>query len=419
MRPPAPPLQHNDLTRALPRSATWTYGLAFLGAHLGFMPLLVLLLPRRIEAFAPDDAAVLLSWLLLIGGVVAGLAHILAGGIGDRWIARFGNRRGLIAIGTGLIVLSYIGLARAESFPALLAAIIFFQISLNCCFAPLGALLADHFPHEMKGRLGGLANAAMPASVLVVAVIAVIFPVDTPWAFVAVGALSAACVVPLLVLWPFSAIIAEPDAPQDAAVEPVRRFPADFAIAWTARLLIQIGAVFVTSYIYLFIAATQASSPAWETINASEILAILTVPAALLAILATLIGGHVSDWRALRRVPAFLSAMICAVGLGGLAMVPEPWLFIAAYCLFQIGLAAFLSIDTALVAQLVSGHPRRGTMLGVMNLANTMPAIIAPTLILLAFREDAIAGALSTLFGVLTICTLTAGAMMLFIRNVR
>lgn len=405
------------------RSAVWTYGLAFLGAHLAFMPLLVLLLPRRVEALAaagaPASAAVMLSWLLLTGGIVAGQAHIAAGAAGDRWLARFGNRRGLIAIGTFLLALSYVGLAFADSFASLFTALIAFQIALNCCFSPLGALLADHVPNDVKGRLSGLANAALPASTFFVAAIAWAFPQDNIWAFLAIGLLAAGCIAPLLVRWPFAELVEQDGDTPDRSLPAKRHLLSDFAIAWSARLLIQIGAAFLLSYIYLYIAATQHSNPAWGDTNASEILATLTAPAALLAIAATLVSGHLSDMRAKRRLPLFLAALIFASGIGTLAMTPQPALFIMAYGLFQIGLAAFLSIDTALVAQLVSGHPRRGAMLGVMNLSNTLPAVIAPALMLLAFGEAEIASALATVFGILATGAVIAGAMMLTIRNVR
>ena len=101
------------MTGPLSRTIISTYGLAFLGVHLAFMPLLVLLLPRRVEMLAGENAASVLSLLLLIGGVVAGIANIIAGAVSDKWYARFGTRRGLIAIGAGLIGVAYIGFAMA------------------------------------------------------------------------------------------------------------------------------------------------------------------------------------------------------------------------------------------------------------------------------------------------------------------
>ena len=62
-------------------------------------------------------------------------------------------------------------------------------------------------------------------------------------------------------------------------------------------------------------------------------------------------------------------------------------LVVMAYALFAIGLAGFLAVDSALVAQLISASARRATLLGVMNLTNTLPGILAP-LVTLAVIGD-------------------------------
>lgn len=410
------------MTTALPRPVAWTYGLAFLGVHLAFMPLLVLLLPRRVEALAPGDPATLLSWLLLTGGVVAGLAYILAGAISDLWFDRFGNRRGLIAIGSGLVAISYAGFALAHDEWTLMAALVFFQLALNCCFAPLGAVLADHIPDAHKGRMGGLMNAALPASTLLIAPVTWLFPTDDPRAFLIVGALAVGCIVPLLVCWNMPALAADRSATTAQVMPPAEGSPAifaDFAKAWIARLLIQTGAAFVIGYIFLYLTALGAAGSAWAEIDPSKFLALLMVPAALLAILATIASGHVTDLRQARRVPLTIAAIVLAVGLVLLAVVPVPAVFILAYGLFQIGLAAFLSIDTALVAQLLGQHRRRGLLLGVMNLSNTLPAIIAPLFVLMAVGPDQLASALGTIFATFAAGSIVAAGLVLAIRTVR
>jgi len=47
------------------------YVLAYLGANLGFAPLLILMLPRRVAAVAPSHPVATLSGLVLLGGVTA------------------------------------------------------------------------------------------------------------------------------------------------------------------------------------------------------------------------------------------------------------------------------------------------------------------------------------------------------------
>lgn len=404
---------------AFPRSALWSYGLAFLGAHLAFMPLLVLLLPRRVEALFPNDAAVFLSLLLLIGGVVAGLSNIVAGALSDRWVTRFGNRRGLIAIGTGLLILSYIGLAFANTKELLFAAIVYFQIALNCVFAPLGVLLTDHFPDDIKGRLSGLSNAALPTSTLLVAPVAWLFPEDDLRAFILIGTVAGCCMIPLLVFWRLGDAIGvcAKDGTRSTSTSPY--LVKDFAIAWSSRLLVQTGAAFSIGYIYLYIIEAGIADQAWQNANASEILAALTAPAAALAIVATLIGGLISDWKGKRRLPLLVFACVFGLGMGMLAVLPLLGWFFVAYGLLQIGLSGFLSVDTALVAQLVGGSLRRGLWLGVMNLANTLPSIIAPSIALFALAAEDVASVLAHLFVIFALTAFLSGFMMLFIRGVR
>ena len=407
------------MTNPISRAAIWTYGLAFLGVHLAFMPLLVLLLPRRIEAVTGDDPAVTLSFMLLVGGMVAGLSNIAAGALSDRWMAHFGNRRGLITIGAVLLFSAYVAFAFAQSEKGLLAALVYFQIALNCCFAPLGVLLADHFHDGVKGRLSGLSNAALPASTLLVAPIAWVFPQDDPRAFLLVGTIAVLCMVPLLATWKMGEVVGKNG--RRVVGEPDRRrvLVIDFSLAWTSRLLVQTGAAFAIGYIYLYIAQSGISGSVPGESGASEILALLTVPAAILAVFATLVGGTLSDLKVVRRVPLLLSAMIFAAGMGLLAIAPYLGLFLIGYALFQIGLSAFLSVDTALVAQLVGGNPRWGLLLGVMNLANTLPSIIAPSIALFALARGETASALSALFAIFAAAALMSGLLVLFIRSVR
>ena len=80
-----------------------SYGLALFGVHLAFMPLLVLLLPRRVELLAGGDAATALSWILLFGALAASVSNIAAGVFSDRWLERNGSRRGPVILGLAMM----------------------------------------------------------------------------------------------------------------------------------------------------------------------------------------------------------------------------------------------------------------------------------------------------------------------------
>jgi MFS family permease len=394
------------------------YGLAYLGAHLAFIPLLVLLLPRRVESIAPENVTGTLSWLLLLGAIVAGVSHILAGILSDRWIQRYPNRRGLIVIGVAALGLSYALLAFARDFLELLAAVMVFQAALNCAFSPLGVLLTDHFPDHLKGRMGGIMNAALPAASLTVVLVGWYFPEDGPGAVLFTGLIALACIAPLLLFWPLGQAHKGTGKTRQTNQQIDRRPHRDFQIAWCARLAIQLGAAFVLGYIYVLLSQLMASGPDGESSNASSLLAALSAPASVIAIVATFLAGAVSD-KAGRRRPLALAAAAFAAGLAMLSGAGSLMTFMVGYTVFYVGLSAFLSIDTALVAQLVSDNPRRGMLLGVMNLTNTLPAFIAPMLTLLAIQTTAIENILDYLLLACAGLASISAVAILFIRTVR
>jgi MFS family permease len=365
------------------RVVPWTFPLAFFGPHLAFMPVLVLLLPRRVEAIAGDGAPLALSWMLLAGALAASAGHILAGHFSDGWLRRYGSRRGIIGIGVAALTASFVFLAVARNIPQALSALVAFQLALNLAFAPVGALLADYVPDGAKGSVAGVMGAALPLSVGGIALIAWLFPEDGAAAFLVNGALVAVCMAPLLVLWGFGdPLVAADPVTATGASQPAsgRR---DFALTWAARFLVQLGAAFVFGFLFLLVASHVQSDPAWAgRRNASDAMALLSLGGACLGFVGAIVGGRLSDGLQSRRLPQAIAAAALALGIGALAAGVAWPLFVAAYALFQLALAAFLAVNVALAAQLVGNSPRRGALLGVMNLANTVPAVLAPALLI-------------------------------------
>lgn len=355
------------------------------GAHVAFMPLLVLLLPRRVDAIAPEQPLILLSQLLLVGGLTASAANIVAGAFSDRWLARFGNRRGPIAIGLVLLLAAYAYFAEARAPASLFGAIILFQLSLNIMFAPLGALLADHIPDARKGWIAGWLNMGLPLSGLVITGLGEFSAQDGAWPFGFVAAVIALSVLPLVMAWPKGLALIEKPVTVIVDTAMSRR---DFALAWIARLSIQSGAAVILSYLYLYVDSVARGSVGFGEGTTSGGVAMLSLIATILSLAAGIIAGRWSDHRGSRKVPLVIAALAAAMAFVLLAWGADWRMILFAYALFTTALTAFLSVDSALVAQLVSGHSRRATFLGLMNLTNTLPAIIAPSFALFLASLD-------------------------------
>lgn len=347
---------------------------------MAFMPVLVLLLPRRTASLFGSDAASALSWLLLAGALTASIANISAGFLGDRWVKHRGSRRGLIVIGLAALICSYGFLAFAVDLAWLIAAIIAFQIGLNLALGPTMALLADHIASSTKGLVAGWMGAALPLSALGTAALGLAFPADDNAAFYATAAIVALCVVPLLTFWGF-APASRYSRPTDSASEAGKAVHVPtISLLWVARALVQFAACFVLYYLFLHITGLIADDTEWHSLSGTLFISFLSFMSACVAVPAAVISGLVSDRLRSRQSVMALSALVLALSLYVLGSRPSPQLFAVAFVLFQLFLSAYLAVDTALIAQLTGHHPRRGAILGVMNLTNTLPAVLAPLL---------------------------------------
>lgn len=86
---------------------------------------------------------------------------------------------------------------------------------------------------------------------------------------------------------------------------------------------------------------------------------------------------------------------------------------------FNTSLTGFLAMDNAIVAQLISASHRRGALLGIVNLSNSLPAIITPLMALVAIQVASGTSTFASLLWAAVTCCLLADGLVAGIRTVR
>lgn len=362
------PLAHPRPAR--PTVFLLAFALAYAGGVIGYLPLLTLLLPLKIHAVAGAARIPLLSLAAILGAIAASAGNVLFGWLSDRSLARGGGRRRWIAGGLVATIASYALVAAAQSATAIVLAIIAFQLAINAVLAPLLPIMADEIADERKGLAAGLLALGNPAAAFVSALLVSDETIADATRLALIPLVVALALLPLLLL---RGAASSPPALAHAPRLPRR----DLLIAAAARLLMQLANAALSLYLlYVFESVAPGERPLQLARQVGTLLTICYVIPLPLALLV----GRWSD-RVGRRQPFLVGAGIVAVaGLVAMALAGDTTAAAVGFATYSVGSAIFLALHSAFALQLLPDPRWRGRDLGLLNLTNTLPALIGPLL---------------------------------------
>ncbi|MFF4626767.1 MFS transporter [Streptomyces griseorubiginosus] len=361
----------------------WTasLSLANVAIWVGWYGPLQILLARQAEDFAPGTGMskeTLLAWVTGVGAVVSLAANPLFGALSDRTTARWGRRSPWIVAGAAGGALSLLLLAGAHELWLMAFAWCLVQLTLNAAFAAVTAAVPDRVPRLQRGVVGGWIGAAQ--------ILGAVVGTGLATAAGGIAAGYAACAVFTLAgVLPY--VLRHRDLRLAAADQPPwswrsfvrgfwlspRRHP-DFAWAWLTRFLINLSNALVILYLLYYLRDQLHHH------DPEQGVLILTAVDSV-ALLATVVVGGIWSDRVGRRKPFVRwSGIVMAVATALLA-VWQTWpsaIIVAA--LLGVGLGVFMSVDFALMTDVLPTALDRGKDLGIINVANSLPQVAAPAL---------------------------------------
>ncbi|WP_304186714.1 MFS transporter [Phenylobacterium aquaticum] len=398
------------------------YTLAQVGAYISFVPLFQVLLPLKAAALDPAHKTLLLSQVGLWGAVVAGLANLIAGAVSDRTTWRMGRRKPWLLIGGAGTLAAYGLIYQAQDAFALMTAVMVFQLGFNFLFAALLAVMADQVPDAQKGLVSAMLSLGYPLGTLVGTSVVGGLIAGEALRYIAIA------VVLVATLLPFTLALKDrPAAPvarsrpslaarwKAFAIDP-REHP-DFALAWAGRLMVILGFVVVQGYTLYFLQDVLHYSRLFPGRTAEQGLALLTAVAAVANIACSLAGGLISDRVGRRKLFVAAGALILAFAIAAFALAPSWSTAMIAYVAYGCGAGCYYAVDMALITQVLPSADDAGKDLGLINLSNAIPQIIAP--LLAVWLTTAFGADLRALFLVAAATCGLGGLIVLPIRSVR
>jgi MFS family permease len=377
------------------------YALAYASLWLALLTPAIITLALRVRQLAPGNAAGPISQVLMAGAIVALVSNPIFGALSDSTRSRFGRRRPWLVGGVlcGCASLAAIGLAPTINMVLLgwCAA----QLSFNAVLAAMVAIVPDRIPPLQRGTVVGILGVCMPIGQITGTFLVQQLSINLTLALVVPGVIGVAGVLALVFILrqeplpPTSPVQAQP-----AAAGP--RDHRDFSWAWLSRVLFTTGSCFLQAYQPFFLLDALH-------LNAADVPRLIfrsTLVQAAMMVVWSLISGRLSDRTGRRKPFVMAGSTIQGLGLWLIAFSHSYTMLLFGVALVGIGHGVYEGVDLALVTDVLPDRARHAAKdLGLLNIANTLPQVIAPLAapaILQLSRGDytllfAVAGALAVL----------------------
>ena len=396
----------------VPVTGRWIFllSLANLAVWMGFFTPIQVLLPEQLQAIAPENKEAMLGWVTGLGALAAVVANPLAGALSDRTAGRFGRRHpwtlagGLIGA-AGLVLLS-----SQQTVLGIALCWVGVQVCFNAMLAALTAAVPDRVPVTQRGFVSGWIGMPQVLGVVLgtVLVTVVVHGVRAGYLAVAVAVILLTLSFPLSTKdEPLSAVDRSRLDLRSFWVSP-RQHP-DFAWAFGTRFLVQLGNALGTLYLLYFLTdAVRLPDP-----STGLLILILIYTAGLMA--TTVVAGRLSDRSGRRKSFVVVSGFVMALAAVMLAVSPTWPVAMASAAVLGGGYGIYLAVDAALITQVLPTATGRAKDLGIINIANSAPQVMAPAL---AAPIVSGLGGYPALYGLTAVVTVLGGIFVYKIRSV-
>lgn len=410
------------------RGYTPTFALATFGLFFAILTPIMGGLSVKLQSLVGlEEAPLQLGLVLGVGSLFALVSQPIAGRLSDATMSRWGMRRPWIITGVVGAFLSLLVVGIAPNMWLLLLGWCGAQLFSNFAQAAEAATLADQVPMHRRGFVAGLIGAATPMAILLGAISLNFLPTDFLRAAVpaAVG----------LVLGLLFAIVLKDKVRTERREERFsvlsllmtfvfnpKKHP-DLGWAWLTKAMIMFGYGSVAGYLTLFLASDYGMSiPEQLSFNLTA-----TLVSVAFLVITSIAGGKLSDKVGRRRIFVALGGMLTGAGVillgfstafgdGGLGVI------LMAEALIGVGGGLFFAVDQALCVDVLPDPDNTAKDLGVLNIANTLPAMVAPFLagVVVIPLGMTLFGAGYTLWFVIAgLVAIVGGALVFRIRGVR
>ncbi|WP_328941128.1 MFS transporter [Streptomyces sp. NBC_00250] len=370
-----------------------------------------MLLALQIEDIDPADKVANFGLVSGISAIFATVFNPVAGALSDR----SGRRNPWILAGGLLALPVMLLLGGVHTILLVTIAWCLGQAVMNVYQAALTSVVPDRVPLAARGKASAAVGLGLPIGSTIGALVGAAFSEDYRTGYLVFGAIVAATAVL------FTACARERRMPPKAPLPVKEQLAAfgsalknhDFRWAFIGRALLILG-YFAVAGFQLYILKDHTELPAG--LSPEDAVAILMPLNAVAMVVSTVLGGWLSDRYDRRKLFVGASAALAALAL----LIPAAstsWTGMLAFSAVNgLGFGCYMAVDTALVTMVLPKAEDAARDMGVLNVANAGPQIVAP---FVASLIVSLSGGYTALFLIAAVLSVLGALAVRPIRSVR
>lgn len=383
-----------------------------IGINVVFFAPINVLLGLQATAIDAGSKEAILSLVTACGASVALVANPLFGALSDRTVSTMGRRSPWILAGAILGAAALLMLSGATTVGLMLVGWCLLQAGANAAYSAVTAAIPDRVPERRRGAIGGLAAMGQTVGILLGAVVGFVISGNITVGYIICAVALVLGVIPY-VLRPNDPVLPRESRTAFKLLEFIKRFwinpltHPDFGWAWLTRFMMNTGNQMTIVYLLFFLTdVVHLEDPAGGVL-------VLTGTYAVMVIISAVLLGPISDKSGKRKIFVSGSSVVVACSALIIAVTQNFTGAIIGAAVLGLGFGAYLAVDFALLTQVLPSAKSRGKDMGVINVANSLPQVVAP---MLAFLAVTMLGGYTALFIVAAAIGLL-GAFL--VRNIR
>ncbi|MFE3556301.1 MFS transporter [Streptomyces sp. NPDC059193] len=369
------------------------------------------LLALQVEDIDPANKVANFGLIAGVSAIFATVFNPVAGALSDR-----SGRRNPWILGGGLAAVpAMFLLGFADTILLITIAWCLGQAVMNVYQAAITSVVPDRVPMNARGKASAAVGLGLPFGSTLGALVGAAFSEDYRTGYLVFGALVAGSAVL------FTACTREQRLPARAPLPVKAQLAAfasalrdhDFRWAFIGRALLVLGYFAVSGY-QLYILQDHTVLP--DGMEPEAAVAVLMPLTSVAMVVSTVLGGYLSDRYDRRKLFVGASALLSGVALV-IPAVSTSWTAMLAFSVVNgLAFGCYMAVDTALVTMVLPKAEDAARDMGVLNIANAGPQIVAP---FIASVVVSLSGGYTSLFLVAAALAVAGALAVKPIRSVR